>query len=154
MPFEPVFWHWWALGTILMIVELLVPGTFFLWMAESCYVVGGLLWLMPGLSVEAQAILFSILSLTSILLYRRFFLQKPIASGRPLLNRRAAQYVGRIFTLDEPIVDGRGRIRVDDTLWRVEGRDAPAGGKVRVVAAEGVVLRVEPAGRMDRSASP
>ena len=144
MPFDIVFWHWWSLGALLLIVELLAPGMFFIWMGESALVVGAVVWLFPALSFEHQVLLFSVLSVLSIAVFRRFLRTNPIQTDRPLLNQRAAQYVGRVFTLAEPIVNGRGKIRVDDSTWRVEGDDCPAGARVRVTDAEGVVLRVAP----------
>ena len=144
MPFETVFWHWWSLGVLLLIVELLAPGMFFLWMGESALVVGGVLWLFPGVSFEHQVMLFSVLSVFSVLIVRRLLRSNPIQSDRPLLNQRTAQYVGRVFTLEEPIVNGRGKIHVDDSTWRVEGEDCPKGTRVRVTDAEGVILKVSP----------
>lgn len=143
MPFEIIFWHWWSLGAILLIVELLAPGMFFLWMGESAFVVGAIIWLFPGMDEEYQVMLFSVLSVISILAARRFLKRRPIESDRPFLNQRTAQYIGRVFTLEEAIVNGRGKIRVDDSTWRVEGADCPAGAKVRVVDAEGVILKVQ-----------
>jgi len=142
LPFEVVFWHWWSLGAVLLIVELLAPGMFFLWLGESAFVVGGVLWVLPAISFETQVILFSALSVVSVLVFRRFLQRRPIQSDRPLLNQRTAQYVGRLFTLEEPIVNGRGKIHVDDSTWRVEGEDCPSGTKVRVMDAEGVILKV------------
>jgi membrane protein implicated in regulation of membrane protease activity len=43
--------------------------------------------------------------------------------------------IGRTATLAEPISNGRGRIRLGDTLWRVSGPDLPAGAQVRVTGA-------------------
>lgn len=143
MPVDIVFWHWWSLGAILLIVELLAPGMFFVWMGESALVVGALLWAFPGMEPESQIMLFSVLSVLSILVFRRFLKRHPIQSDRPLLNQRTAGYVGRVFTLEEPIINGRGKIRVDDSTWRVEGGDCPAGARVRVTDAEGVILKVE-----------
>ncbi|MFM8442550.1 MAG: NfeD family protein [Methylococcus sp.] len=143
MPIDIIFWHWWSLGAILLIVELLAPGMFFLWMGESAFVVGAIVWLFPGMDVEYQVMLFSVLSVISILAARRFLKRRPIESDRPFLNQRTAQYVGRVFTLEEAIINGRGKIRVDDSTWRVEGEDCPAGAKVRVVDAEGVILKVQ-----------
>ena len=143
MPFDIIFWHWWSLGAILLIVELLAPGMFFLWMGESAFVVGAIIWLFPGMDEEYQVMLFSVLSVISILAARRFLKRRPIESDRPFLNQRTAQYVGRVFTLEEAIINGRGKIRVDDSTWRVEGEDCPAGAKVRVVDAEGVILKVQ-----------
>jgi membrane protein implicated in regulation of membrane protease activity len=143
MPFEIIFWHWWSLGAILLIVELLAPGMFFLWMGESAFVVGAIIWLFPGMDEEYQVMLFSVLSVISILAARRFLKRRPIESDRPFLNQRTAQYMGRVFSLEEAIVNGRGKIRVDDSTWRVEGADCPVGAKVRVVDAEGVILKVQ-----------
>jgi membrane protein implicated in regulation of membrane protease activity len=96
----------------------------------------------PGIDFEHQVILFSVLSVLSVAVFRRYLQRRPIQSDRPLLNQRTAQYVGRVFTLEEPIVNGRGKIHVDDSTWRVEGEDCPQGTKVRVMDAEGVILRV------------
>lgn len=145
MAFTVVFWHWWALGVALLIIELLVPGMFFIWMAESAFVVGAVLWVFPALIVEYQLMLFSVLAVASIVVFRRYLKRHPIETDRPLLNRRAAQYVGRVFTLEEPIINGRGKIRVDDSIWRVEGEDCDTRTRVRVTAAEGVILKVEKA---------
>lgn len=143
MPSDIVFWHWWTLGTALLILELVVPGMFFIWMGESAFVTGAILWLFPDMVTEYQVMIFSALSVLSISVFRRYLRWRPIQSDRPLLNQRTAQYVGRTFTLEEAIVNGRGKIRVDDSSWRVEGDDCPAGSKVRVTDAEGVILKVE-----------
>jgi membrane protein implicated in regulation of membrane protease activity len=64
-------------------------------------------------------------------------------SDQPDLNRPAAQLVGRVLVVAEAIEGGRGKVRVGDTLWPVEGPDVPAGAEVRVVAAKATVLVVE-----------
>jgi inner membrane protein len=69
--------------------------------------------------------------------------QTVLATDQPDLNRRAAQLVGRVVALEEALVHGRGKACVGDTVWMVEGPDAPAGAKMRIVGAEGAVLRVE-----------
>jgi inner membrane protein len=66
-----------------------------------------------------------------------------LPTDQPDLNQRATQLVGRVVVLDEPIVAGRGRARLGDTVWVVEGPDAPASTEMRVTAAQGAVLRVE-----------
>lgn len=141
---EIVFWHWLALGVFLLIVELLAPGMFFLWMAQAAEITGFLLWLFPRMEWEFQIALFSVLSVLGIALARRFFKRHIIETDQPLLNRRSAQYVGRVFTLEQPIINGEGKIRVDDSSWKIRGEDIPVGTKVKVIGAEGVILLVEP----------
>lgn len=143
MTFDIVFWHWWAFGALLLAIELLAPGMYFLWMAESAFVTGVLLWVEPELAWETQLVWFSALSVASIVIARRMLARHPIGSDRPLLNQRASQYVGRTFVLTEPIVNGSGKIRVDDSVWKVSGDDAPATSRIRVIGAEGVILKVE-----------
>jgi inner membrane protein len=62
--------------------------------------------------------------------------------SNPFLNRRTEAMVGREFTLEKPIVNGSGTVRIDDTIWRVAGPDAPAGSRVKVVQADGASLTV------------
>jgi membrane protein implicated in regulation of membrane protease activity len=138
-----LYWHWLALGFALLILEMLLPtGFVLLWVGVAAVVVGAVTWLVPGLGWALEFTLWGVLSVVSILLWRR--LRKPPApSDRPLLNRRGDSYVGRTFTLTEPLVNGIGKLRVDDSQWRISGPDAPAGSQVRVVAADGATLRVE-----------
>jgi membrane protein implicated in regulation of membrane protease activity len=64
------------------------------------------------------------------------------SKSNPFLNKRADALVGRVFTLEKPIIDGAGTVRIDDTVWRVAGPDAPAGSRVRIVQADGASLTV------------
>lgn len=137
------FWGWAAVGFTLLIVELLVPSTFFLWLGISALVTGLLLFLMPDMNWQLQFLLFSILSVASIYLSRRYLARNPLRSEQPDLNRRSTQYIGRRFTLVEPIAQGYGMIVVDDSRWKVHGPDLPVGTRVRVVGAEGALLEVE-----------
>jgi len=145
MSFVPDFWHWWIGGLVLLILEIFLPGTFFLWMGVAAGFVGVLLWIWPALPIEYQIILFAVDSVVNIVAWKGYEKRRPVRTDQPALNRRGEQYVGRRFTLDEPIVDGVGQLRVDDTRWRIEGPDLPAGRKVVVTGVDGTVLRVEPA---------
>jgi membrane protein implicated in regulation of membrane protease activity len=142
--FEPDFWHWWVLGLGLLVLEVFVPGTFFLWMSISSAIVGALMLAIPGLSLEWQLMIFTVLSLTSVISWKVYFSKHPEPNDQPTLNRRGEQYIGRVFTLDEAIVNGVGHIRVDDTMWRIEGADCEEGNRVRVTGVNGVNLKVEP----------
>lgn len=141
--YQPDFWHWWILALGLIIAETLLPGTFFLWMGLSAVVMGLVAWIIPSLSWELQLMLFALLSLASIGLWRRWQKRHPDQTDQPMLNRRGEQYIGRVFELETAIENGYGKVRVGDSLWRVSGDDAQAGQRVRVVAADGVILVVE-----------
>lgn len=139
-------WHWWVLGVVLLILEVTAPAVFFLWMGAAAGLVGLLLLLFPEMGWQAQVVWFSVLSVGSIGLWHGFLKQRPTFTDQPRLNRRGSNYIGRIFTLDEPIVNGVGRLRVDDTMWKVGGPDTPAGDRVKVTGVDGVVLQVVPTG--------
>ncbi len=141
---EIVFWHWIVLGMVLAILEMLAPGVFFLWLGTAAVATGVVLWLIPDLDWEYQILVFAVLAVAATvagrLLWKRASAE---ASDHPTLNRRGHQYIGRTFTLDEPVVNGFGKLRVDDTTWKVAGDDLPAGAQVRVTGVDGVVLKVE-----------
>jgi membrane protein implicated in regulation of membrane protease activity len=135
-------WHWWVLALALLILEALVSGFFLLWLSVAAGVAGLVLFLFPATSWQIQLLIFAVLAVASIAAFRLLARRRPAQSDQPTLNRRGQQYVGRTFTLDAPIVDGVGEMRVDDTVWRVVGDDSGAGERVQVVAVEGNALRV------------
>ena len=137
------FWYWWVLAVGFLAVELLAPGFFFLWLSVSAFVVGSILLMLPSLSFEVQLLLFSILAVISILVWRRYVSAKSQESDQPLLNQRGAQYIGRTFSVVVAIENGQGKVKLGDSLWMVEGEDCPAGSKVKVIAVKGTVLEVE-----------
>jgi len=137
------FWHWWVLGIILIILELFLPGVFFLWMGIAAGLVGLILAVAPSIMWQYQLILFAVVSVVSIVVWRSYLNRHPAQSDQPTLNKRGEQYVGRVFTLVEPIVNGSGKIKVDDSMWKIEGEDCSAGSKVKVSRTEGAVLKVD-----------
>ena len=141
-----VFWHWWILAGILLIIELSTPVYFFLWLAFSAAAVGFLLLVFPSIPVEAQLVLFGVLSIVAVLAWRRYREIHPPVSDQPLLNQRGQQYTGRTFTLNNPIVNGVGKVEVDDSTWRVKGPDLPAGTQIKVTGVDGVIFIVEKTG--------
>lgn len=137
-----VFWHWWTLALVLLILEMMVPTFIFLWMSAAAAIVGVLLYFAPDLSWQLQVALFSVLSVIAIVFFRRYIKKHPRDSDQPHLNQRGASYVGRTFTLTNPIENGVGEVRVDDTLWRVHGDDMPAGTRIKVTGVSGTALEV------------
>lgn len=137
------YWHWWVIGIVLIILELFVPGAFFLWMGIAAGLVGVVLLAAPEMGWQYQLIIFAIVSVVSIVAWRIYLSKHPIATDKPTLNRRGEQYVGREFTLAEPVVNGIGKLKVDDTMWKIEGKDCDSGTKVRVSQADGAVLKIE-----------
>ncbi len=140
---ELQYWHWLIAGVGLVVIELLLPGTFFLWMGVSAGVTGLLLLVLPEFDWQYQMLVFSGLSILSIYVGRKFWRPGAIATDRPFLNRRGDQHIGRVYRLEEAIQAGRGKARVGDSLWLVSGEDMPAGTEVKVTAVEGTVLQVE-----------
>lgn len=133
-------WNWLIFGLILMALELLAPGVFLFWLGLAAFLVGVLSFVFHP-SWQAQILLFAVFAVAAVPLWRRLASRKPSDSS-PFLNKRADALVGRVFTLEKPIVDGAGTVRIDDTVWRVAGPDAPAGSRVRIVQADGARLTV------------
>lgn len=136
------YWHWFIGALLFFILEILLPATVMLWMGIAAVVVGFILVVIPNITWEIQLLIFSVLSVASIFISRIYLNKHPIKTDNPTLNRRDEQYVGRRFTLEAPIVDGIGKIRIGDTFWRIEGDDMAAGTRVIVTGTTGVSLVV------------
>jgi hypothetical protein len=134
-------WNWLIIGVVLMGIETFAPGVFMLWLGLAALIVGllsfGIVW-----SWQTQIIVFAVLSVAMVPLWRNFSRRNAKPTDKPFLNKRAEGLIGRVFTLEKPIVDGIGTVKIDDTVWRVSGPDAPAGSHVKIVSADGAMLTV------------
>lgn len=132
---------WWLAGTIMIVAEVFVGGTFLLWLGVAAMIVGSLMFFGVPLDWQLQLIVFSILSVLSVVLWRRIQKSRKGEVTDPNnlhLSRRGEQYIGQEFTLAESIVNGVGRVKVEDTLWRVKSKtNFQQGDKVKVIAVEG-----------------
>ena len=138
---------WAAIALLLFAAEALAPGAFMLWMGFAAVAVFLGVLLVPDIPVLAQVAAFVVLSFVSIQVYRKFVRGRghERQSDRPTLNQRALQHVGRTVVLERAIVSGLGRVKIGDAFWDVSGPDLPARAPVKVVAVDGMTLRVEPA---------
>lgn len=137
-------WAWIVVGVALLALELAIPGGFLLWLGVAG-IITGLAAMVQPIDWPFQFLIFGGLSLVLIVAWMRYFKGRDQTSDRPLLNRRAEAYIGHEAVLDEPISNGFGRLSLGDTIWRVAGPDLPAGRRVRVISADGAVLKVEAA---------
>lgn len=140
-----LFWHWWILALVLIIIEMVAPGFFLMWIGGAAAVTGLITMIVPSLPWQGQFVLFGVLAIASVVGARYYFKRNPIETADSTLNKRGAQYVGRTFSLEEAIVNGAGKVRVGDSVWRALGPDLPAGDRVKVTGVEGAALKVEKA---------
>jgi inner membrane protein len=134
-------WNWFILAVLLFVLEFALPGIHFLWFGMAAVVVG-LLALATGLAWPYQVIAFGIIAVLTVFAVRRYVRPDVSKSDLPDLNERALQYVGRSLVVEEAIENGRGKVRVGDSVWQAEGPDVPAGSRVKVTGARGTVLVV------------
>lgn len=137
-------WTWFLIAVVLLGLELLATGVVFVWLAIAAAVVGIIHLAAPDISWEMQFVLFAVLSLVSVFAGRRLVARHPVETEDETLNRRGEQHIGRTFEVADAITGGSGRVKVGDGIWSAEGPDAEAGSRVKVVAVEGTVLKVEP----------
>lgn len=140
-------WSWFVLAMILLAAEVFLPGVYLLWIGVAAALVGAAslqLWSMGFWTWHVQGIVFFVLALACAFVGSKIVRTHDTASDEPLLNQRVQQLIGRTATLSEPISNGRGRIRLGDTLWMVQGPDMPTGAQVRVSGVDGSELVVVP----------
>ena len=144
--FKIVFWYWWAVAAVLLVFEMMLPGVVFLFLAIGAGAAGLFLLIVPDLSIELQLLTFAVISVVAAVGLRRTLRRLQHADNPPTstLNARGDALIGRIIVLDEPILNGRGRVILGDGSWSVTGPDMVKGAKVRVKSINGTELAVEP----------
>jgi len=132
--FESTFWTWLILAGVLIILEITTPIYYFLWLGITAAIVGLISWIFPDMDYVWQLLLFSSLGFVSVVIGRLYVKSGEEEVEASLLNRRAEQYMGRTFTMDEDIVNGEAKTRIDGITWKINGPDCKAGSNVTVVS--------------------
>lgn len=135
-------WHWLTAAVLLLVIEMLVGSYYLLWVSFAAFLVALLQW-MFGIEWGAQTVVFTLTSILSVVAWYIYDKKRDKTSTRPNLNKRGHQYIGRTFQLSDAIINGVGKIKVDDSSWKVQGEDAPVDTAVRVKDIDGTELIVE-----------
>ena len=136
-------WFWWVAAGLFLFLELMAPGIFFIWLAIAAAATGAV-DVFLGLDWKGELLLFAAFGLAAIFVGRPLLRRKHVLdSDRPNLNQRMYDYVGKSYVLSQPIAGGRGRLKIDDTIWDVLGPDLPQGTHVKITGVDGLRLTVE-----------
>lgn len=76
--FEP--WHWFVLGILLILSELVLPAFAALWFGIAAIMVGILYWMFPMMGLTTQVVTWIILSILCTLLWFKFI--KPLSTDK------------------------------------------------------------------------
>ena len=135
-------WLWLIGGVLLLILEVIAPG-FFLVFIGAAAMATGLFTVLFDLGTASQLALFALYAVVAVLVGRRFYANRTGDSTDPLLNDRAARLVGRVVTVVADVDHDSGRVRVGDSEWSARGGPAAAGERVRITGIDGNCLKVE-----------
>lgn len=136
-------WAWLALGLILAIGEMTIPGVFLIWLSAAAIVTGLAAWALP-IAVPLQIVLFAALSVAGVFAGRNWLRSHPVEAADPKMNDRMARALGEVVQVTQAIEAGSGRVKLGDSEWLARGPDAAVGTRMRVSGNENGSLVVEP----------
>ncbi|GAA6152950.1 NfeD family protein [Pseudoteredinibacter isoporae] len=141
---EITAWHWLILGVVLLILEMLGAAGFLLGIGVGALLTALIAGVLSGISWQAQLLCFAVLSVAATWLYWARFRHINEATDQPLLNSVDARLLGKEALVLEDMSANKGRVQIGDSLWVIEAdEDYPANTKVKVVAVDGMTLKVE-----------
>lgn len=137
------YWGWLTAGMILMVLEVITPGIFFMWIGIGAFITGFIAFLAPNLSPEVLGAIFAVLSVIAVIVGKKIVAKKE--PPETTLNNRMNSYIGQTFQAYEAFKDGRGKVSVGDSLWLALAKtDIPTDTAVKVIGVKGTYLEVEP----------
>lgn len=141
--YEP-HWLWLALGVLLAVAEMVIPGVFLIWLAGAAILTGILAFVLP-IGLPLQIVIFAVAAIAAVFTGRSYIRRNPVEAADPMMNRRGARMVGEVVRVSQAIVDGHGKVHLGDGEWLVRGPDAAVGARMRITGSDGAVLLVEAA---------
>lgn len=137
-------WHWASLAIILLVLEILGTAGFLIGSSIAAFLMAAIVAIFPGMDWKWQLAIFSTSAAIFSLIYLKRFATFNETTDQPNLNNRAAQHIGKRYTLNEAIVNGQGRIQVGDTFWKIScDSDLEASTQIEVTAVDSMTLFVK-----------
>ena len=143
-----LWWQWLVLGLLFFVVEMASAGGFYvIFFGIGAIVVGLLVGFDLAGPVWLQVLLFSAISVGSLLLFRRRLLRWfQIDPQSPAVDT----LIGEIGVATEDLQPGRvGRVELRGTGWSARNTSSSPlvrGSRCRVVRVDGLTVDVEPEG--------
>jgi hypothetical protein len=133
---------WWLIaGGVLLCLELLTPGIFLMWIGLAAIGVAVVEFLL-SFALATQLLLFAVFSLITVVFGWRWYRRAAAHDVGPVMEPGSV-YLGQVATVVEPLRHSRGKVKLQDSLWLAEGKDADIGAAVRVTGQHGSVLQVQ-----------
>lgn len=138
-------WPWWAwivLAGALALAEMALPGSYLMWIALGAAITG-LAAAITGMVLEGQLAVFAVATALSCIGGYFVYRGKEWEHGGEVpLNAPRRSMVGARGTVCQTIVNGRGKVRIGDTVWLADGPDLAEGAPVIVAGVRGTRLEV------------
>ena len=142
-------WHWFVLGILLILSELLLPAFAALWFGIGAIMVGVLYWMFPMMGLTTQLLTWIVLSVLCTLLWFKFI--KPLSIDKTTAGLSREATIGQVGMVIQTNLD-HGQIRVRFPMpvlgsdeWECRTLDpVQVGDRVRVVDILGNDLVVQP----------
>jgi inner membrane protein len=138
------WWAWALLAGVLALAEMHAPGSYLVWIALGAALTSAV-HAAFGASLEGQLAAFAAASAVSCaggwFVYRRLDRAR---RGAVPLNQRSLAMIGTRGVACEAFRNGRGKVRLGDSVWLAAGPDLAEGAPVVVNAVRGTRLVVAP----------
>lgn len=112
--------EWAALGLLLVLLELFVPGMYLIWFGFAGLAVSGLVYFYT-FSLTLQLILFAVfsgaLAYIGFICYKKILKKSKEPEEYKNLNDLAAQHIGETVILTQEVIDGKTKVKVGDSVW-------------------------------------
>ena len=135
-------WHWFVLGILLILSELILPAFAALWFGIAAIMVCILFWLFPMMSLTTQIVMWIVLSILCTLLWFKFIKPLSIDKTKAGLSREAT--IGQIgMVIQTGMEHGQIKVRFPMPLlgsdeWNCRTQDiVQVGDRVQVTDRSG-----------------
>lgn len=135
-------WGWIIAAAVLIGLEILAPGVFFLFFAFAAFIVAGIAWVFD-LGWQIEMLIFAVIGVLSMYAGRKYFKSAQVVHEDHPINDPMAAFIGDVVTLQSAIENGTGKAKIKDSVWTVLGDDADAGAKVKIIGKKGQKFMVE-----------
>ncbi len=143
---NPEWWHWAVAGMALIVTELVVPAFVLIWFGLGALLVALAMFVLPGLSLTTQVMMWTVASLAMVVLWFKIFKRGLHKTRIGMSDSNVIGEVGLLIRDVEPFKKGQVRFQkplMGAEMWNcIADESINSGERVKVLGVEGSFLKI------------
>jgi membrane protein implicated in regulation of membrane protease activity len=134
---------WFLIGLVLLVTELALPSFILIFFGIGAWATALAIW-FTGIEIDTQIIVFILISVISLLIFRNRFLSLFDKQNAHFTDDVESDFIGKVATTIKPVNSFSGKVLFNGTQWKaISDENIKSDQKVEIISKDNITLKIK-----------